>query len=288
MSASMWNSARAARGCCSWRRAVAAAVLAAPAAGARAGRGGVPRLSRPRRTRGPRGREAPRARRRRPGASRPRRTASSAAGSATRTSPRSPTGSARGRLRPALPRTQQAAAGSTRHEGLYWEYAASATAARGRARSPASSATRRPSAQEAAGATSPRRRAAAPPATAAAPRVLAWFSDRHSLALAGGNRSAPSCPDCHSSHRVRPASAPESAVNRSASPRPARSGALGRGAPGRLPRRPSSAAAVAGAAMNPLPGRREGRGGPGSRSVCSPASACRLVVRAGIGLARGR
>ena len=120
------------------------------------------------------------------------------------------------------------------------------------------------------------------------PKVAAWFSDRHFLALAGGNRSAPSCPDCHSAHRVRPAAAPESPVNRkhlaetcangsrSAERKGTCHGALGE-------------SGVAGASMNPLPRGRTGKDPLALvLTLLAGALAAGLVMRAGVGLARRR
>ena len=45
------------------------------------------------------------------------------------------------------------------------------------------------------------------------PAVQAWFGDAHYLALARGDQRAPSCPDCHSAHRVWPPAAKESTVS---------------------------------------------------------------------------
>ena len=120
------------------------------------------------------------------------------------------------------------------------------------------------------------------------PLVREWFSDRHFLALAGGNLRAPSCPDCHSAHRVRPASSPESTVNRKRLADTCANGALG------LERRGAchgtlGESAVAGAAMNPLPKRRVAQE-PALLllSLLAGALMAGLAVRAGVGLVRGR
>jgi hypothetical protein len=175
------------------------------------------------------------------------------------------------------------------HEGLYWEYA---TSSHGSAKSrkigclvchPAPERTEsaeRDKLQEARRCASCHRGSA---------RVRDWFSDRHFLALAGGNRRAPSCPDCHSSHRVRPATSPESTVYPKRLADTCSNGAAGterRGAcHGAL-----GPAAVAGASMNPLPRGRGAASRPLTLlfAALSGALAAGLVVRAGVGLVRGR
>jgi len=174
------------------------------------------------------------------------------------------------------------------HEGLYWEYTASA---HGSARSRKIGCLvchRSPERRE----TAERDKLEEARQCAACHRgslmVAAWFSDRHFLALAGGNRRAPSCPDCHSAHRVRPASAPESTVNRRHLAETCANGARGSGRKGGC-HGALGESGVAGVSMNPLP-----RG----RTVKNPlallltllggALAAGLVVRAGVGLTRGR
>ena len=174
------------------------------------------------------------------------------------------------------------------HEGLYWEYTASA---HGSARSRKigclvchPSPERRETAErdkleEARQCASCHR---------GSPMVAAWFSDRHFLALAGGNRRAPSCPDCHSAHRVRPASAPESTVNRKHLAETCSNGALGTGRKGAC-HGALGESGVAGASMNPLPRGRTGKDPLALvLTLLAGALAAGLVVRAGIGLARGR
>lgn len=174
------------------------------------------------------------------------------------------------------------------HEGLYWEYAASV---HGSVKSdkigclvchPAPQrreTTERDKIGEA-------RRCAS--CHRGSPKVLAWFSETHFLALAGGNQRAPSCPDCHSSHRVRPAAAAESLVNRKRLAETCSNGALGterRGAcHGAL-----GEAAVAAATMNPLP-RGRARSSPLTLAFTLLAGSllAGLCVRAGVGLVRGR
>lgn len=174
------------------------------------------------------------------------------------------------------------------HEGLYWEYTASV---HGSARSrkigcllchpsPGRRTTaERDKLEEA-------RRCSA--CHRESPTVAAWFSDRHFLALAGGNRRAPSCPDCHSAHRVRPVEAPEATVNPKRLVETCSNGALGTGRKGAC-HGSLGESGVAGASMNPLP---RGRSGTGPLSVAltllAGALAAGLVVRAGVGLARGR
>jgi hypothetical protein len=174
------------------------------------------------------------------------------------------------------------------HEGLYWEYAASV---HGSSRSRKigcllchPSPERRETAER--DKLEEVRRCAS--CHRDHPRVRAWFSDRHFLELAGGNRRAPSCPDCHSAHRVRPAAASESTVNGRRLAATCANGALG-GDRRSACHGPLGEAAVAGASMNPLP-----RGGLGkdplARALVLLAGAlvAGLVVRAGVGLTRGR
>jgi len=174
------------------------------------------------------------------------------------------------------------------HEGLYWEYTASAHgAARSRKigclvchPSPERrETTERDKLAEARRCASCHRES---------PMVQTWFSDRHFLALAGGNRRAPSCPDCHSAHRVRTAAAAESTVNRKRLAETCSNGAMSTdrrgGCHGAL-----GEAAVAGASMNLLPRRRPGKD-PLSLMLTLLAGAllAGLVMRAGVGLVRGR
>lgn len=120
------------------------------------------------------------------------------------------------------------------------------------------------------------------------PGVMAWFSDRHFLALSGGNQRAPSCPDCHSSHRVRPAAEAESPVSRQRLAGTCSNGALGAGRKG-LCHGALDEAGVAGASMNPLPRGRVGKDPIALVLVLlAGALASGLVVRAAVGLARGR
>jgi len=174
------------------------------------------------------------------------------------------------------------------HEGLYWEYTASAHG---------SSRTRKigclvchPSPERREGVERDKLEEARQCAAchSGSPAVAAWFSDRHFLALAGGNRRAPSCPDCHSAHRVRPASAPESTVNAKHLAETCSNGARGTGRKGAC-HGALGEASVAGASMNPVP---RGRGGRDpltlAMTLLAGALAAGLVVRAGVGLARGR
>jgi len=174
------------------------------------------------------------------------------------------------------------------HEGLYWEYTASA---HGSARSlKIGCLVCHPSPER--GETAERdkleeaRRCAA--CHRASPTVVAWFSDRHFLALAGGNRRAPSCPDCHSSHRVRPAAAPESSVNRKHLAETCSNGALGTGRKGAC-HGALGESGVAGASMNPLPRGRTGKNPLALvLALLAGTLTAGLVVRAGVGLVRGR
>jgi hypothetical protein len=119
-------------------------------------------------------------------------------------------------------------------------------------------------------------------------KVRAWFQDRHFVSLSGGNQHAPSCPDCHSTHRVRPASVAESTVNPARLTETCSSGVLGGerrgGCHGAL-----GPSAVAGASMNPLAqgGRRHGPI-PAALALLAGLLCAGLVVRAGVGLVRGR
>lgn len=174
------------------------------------------------------------------------------------------------------------------HEKLYWEYTASA---HGRARPQAvgclvchPAPERRETAER--DKLEEVRRCAA--CHRDHPLVRGWFFDRHYLALAGGNRRAPSCPDCHSAHRVLPASAAESTVSRKSLAETCSNGAVGAerrgGCHGSL-----GPAAVAGAAMSPLP-RDRIRKHPLALALSLAAGALLLglVVRAGVGLTRAR
>ncbi|MHB8834878.1 MAG: cytochrome c3 family protein [Candidatus Methylomirabilia bacterium] len=174
------------------------------------------------------------------------------------------------------------------HEGLYWEYTASA---HGSARSRKigclvchPSPERRETAER--DKMGEARQCAA--CHQGSPKVASWFTDRHFLALAGGNRRAPSCPDCHSAHRVRTASAPESSVNRKHLAETCSNGALGAGRKGGC-HGTLGESGVAGASMNPLPRGRTGKNRLALvLTLLAGALAAGLVVRAGVGLARGR
>lgn len=120
------------------------------------------------------------------------------------------------------------------------------------------------------------------------PLVRDWFSDRHYLALAGGNRRAPSCPDCHSAHRVRAASADDATVSRKNLAGTCANGAVEserrggcHGALGEVD--------VTGVSMSPLP-RGTSRRHPLAFALLAAAGSLLggLVVRAGLGLWRGR
>ncbi len=174
------------------------------------------------------------------------------------------------------------------HEGLYWEYTASI---HGSARSRKIGCLvchQSPERREAA----ERNKLEEARQCAACHRgntnVMAWFSDRHYLALAGGNGRAPSCPDCHSAHRVRPAAAPESTVNRKHLAETCADGARGAGRKGAC-HGALGEASVAGASMNPLPRGRTGKDPLALLlTLLAGVLAAGLVARAGVGLARGR
>lgn len=183
---------------------------------------------------------------------------------------------------------QGAGGGEISHDALYWEYTASS---HGSARSrKIGCLVCHPSPER--GETDERDKLGEARQCAschrASPMVQGWFADRHFLALAGGNSRAPSCPDCHSAHRVRPASAPESTVSSKRLAETCANGAQGaerRGAcHGGL-----SESAVAGASMNPLPRRRAVKDPTGlALTLLAGALLAGLVARAGVGLARGR
>ena len=174
------------------------------------------------------------------------------------------------------------------HEGLYWEYTASV---HGGARSrkiaclACHPSTGRRNTAERDKIEESRQCAACHKGN---PMVAAWFSDRHFLALAGGNARAPSCPDCHGAHGVRPAAAPESTVNRKRLVETCSNGAIGTGRKGAC-HGALGDAGVAGASMNPLPRGRTGKD-PLSLvlTLLAGALAAGRVARAGVGLARGR
>lgn len=174
------------------------------------------------------------------------------------------------------------------HEGLYWEYTASS---HGRSRSPRigclvchpEPGLREDGTRDKLGEA---RRCSA--CHRGSPQVRAWFSDRHALALAAGSTRAPSCPDCHGAHGVRPVAAPESPVVAGRRTATCANGALA-GEPKGGCHEALRQADAASAAMSPFP-RRPGRQG-GIGSVLTALAAfliAGLVGRAGIGLARGR
>jgi len=172
------------------------------------------------------------------------------------------------------------------HEGLYWEYTASAHGSAQSRKIGCLVCHPSPARRE-----NPERDKIEESRQCAAchrdsPKVMAWFSDRHFLALAGGNRRAPSCPDCHSAHRVRPASSPESTVNRRRLAETCANGARGGERKGAC-HGALGESGVAGASMNPLPRGRTGKDPLGLvLSLLAGALAVGLVVRAGVGLAR--
>jgi hypothetical protein len=124
-------------------------------------------------------------------------------------------------------------------------------------------------------------------------KVRAWFLDRHFAELAAGNQRAPSCPDCHGTHRVHPATAAESTVSPARLADTCSSGALGGEQRGGKRRDACHGtigpSAVERASMNMLPqgGRRRGRI-PAFFTLAAGCLLGGLVVRAGVGLLRGR
>jgi len=174
------------------------------------------------------------------------------------------------------------------HEALYWEYAASA---HGGARSRKIGCLLCHPTPERGGSAERDKLAEARRCASCHrgnPRVAAWFSDRHFLALAGGNQRAPSCPDCHSAHRARPTAAPESTVNPARLAETCANGARGNDRTGAC-HGVLGESKVVGATMSPLPRGRSGKDPLGLMlTLIAGALAVGLVVRAGVGLARGR
>lgn len=174
------------------------------------------------------------------------------------------------------------------HERLYWEYAASSHGRPGAHRIACLVCHPAPARREDGGRDKSGEARLCAACHRGSERVLAWFSDRHALALAAGSPRAPSCADCHGSHGVHGVSAPESPVSPQRLAETCASGALAGGRkggchPGLKP------PAAAGAGMSPLPVRRGARGGLGAAlSLLAGCLLAGLVVRAGVGLARGR
>jgi hypothetical protein len=174
------------------------------------------------------------------------------------------------------------------HDGLYWEYTASAHGSSRSRKIGCLVCHPSPERRETAERDKLEEVRQCASCHTASPMVAVWFSDRHFLALAGGNRRAPSCPDCHSAHRVRPAAAPESTVNRKHLAQTCSNGALGTGRTGAC-HGALGESSVAGASMNPLPRGRAGKDPLALvLNLLAGAFAAGLFVRAGIGLARGR
>ena len=174
------------------------------------------------------------------------------------------------------------------HEGLYWEYTASAHGSSPSRRIGCLVCHPSPERREIAERDKLEEARQCAACHRGSPLVAAWFSDRHYLALAGGNRRAPSCPDCHSAHRVRPAAAPEATVNRKHLAETCANGARGTERKGAC-HGALGESGVAGASMNPLPGGHAGKGPLGLvLNVLAGVLAAGLIVRAGVGLARGR
>ncbi len=174
------------------------------------------------------------------------------------------------------------------HEGLYWEYAASAHGIAPSRKIGCLVCHPAPQRRENAERDKLEEARQCAACHKGSPLVVSWFSDRHFLALAGGNRRAPSCPDCHSAHRVQAIAAPESTVNRKHLAETCSNGALGAGRTGAC-HGALGESGVAGASMNPHPRDRMGKD-PLSLvlTLLAGALAAGLVVRAGVGLARGR
>jgi len=120
------------------------------------------------------------------------------------------------------------------------------------------------------------------------PHVRTFFGSLHHAALARGDRRAPSCPDCHTSHRILPAEDPESSVHRDRLAGTCGGGALEGGSAGRC-HGELSEEAVRGAGMNPLPLPRSGGGGGGwFFTALYWGLLGGLALRALYGAARGR
>jgi hypothetical protein len=174
------------------------------------------------------------------------------------------------------------------HEKLYWEYAASSHGSATTSKIGCLVCHPAPERREEPGRDKVQEAKRCASCHRGSARVRDWFSDRHFLALAGGNTRAPSCPDCHSSHRVRPSSSSDATVHPARLAETCSHGAVNgerRGAcHGAL-----DPAAVAGASMSPV---ARGKGGSGALALLLallPGTlAAGLVVRAGIGFARGR
>jgi hypothetical protein len=119
------------------------------------------------------------------------------------------------------------------------------------------------------------------------PKVLAWFDDVHFLALARGNRLAPSCPDCHTDHRVWPPAAKESSVNARRLADTCGKGAIPGGTRGC--HAGAGEGAVRGAGMNLLPlGRHDRPARPGLATLLFGLMLAGLAARAGLGFLRRR
>jgi hypothetical protein len=122
----------------------------------------------------------------------------------------------------------------------------------------------------------------------AADHVRTYFQDLHYLALSRGNRRAPSCPDCHTAHRILPPGNEESSINPGQLAGTCSSGAIPSGQAGRC-HDAVSGETLRGAGMNPLvlPGWNLGPTGL-SFSVLYWVLLSGLVLRAFVGLLRGR
>jgi hypothetical protein len=118
--------------------------------------------------------------------------------------------------------------------------------------------------------------------------VRTYFRDVHYLALSRGNRRAPSCPDCHTAHRILAPDNGESSVHPGQLADTCTSGAIPPGLAGRC-HDGASEKTLRGAGMNPLvlPDWNPGLAG-WSFSVLYWMLLLGLVLRAFVGLLRGR
>jgi len=176
--------------------------------------------------------------------------------------------------------------GSTSHEKLYWDYAASVHGS-ARERRITCLVCHPASAAAAQGRDKMREVRLCAACHRGKAAVRAYFSDAHFLALAGGAGHAPACPDCHTAHRVRRPGAEESSVSAKNLAATCGSGALAEARSGAC-HGTLAAAAVSGASMVTLP--RGGRGGALAwlLRLLAAAMLLGLLARAGVGLVRER
>jgi len=118
--------------------------------------------------------------------------------------------------------------------------------------------------------------------------VRTYFRDVHYLALSGGNRRAPSCPDCHTAHRILPPDNGESSIHPSRIAETCGSGAIPSGRAGRC-HDGAGKDSFTGAGMNPLvlPGKSPNAAG-WFFSFFYWTLLLALVLRTSIGLLKGR